>query len=82
MVVAEGGVILDVLCKNRYTLIKQSSNSRITCMQYSQKNFMRIIGNDQKNKADVIDTGYKVSLKSHKYVTATGSVVPQPHSCY
>ena len=29
--------------KDRYT------NSRITCMQYSQKNFMRIIGNDQKN---------------------------------
>ena len=35
--------------KDRYTLIEQSSNSRITCMQYSQKNFMRIIGNDQKN---------------------------------
>ena len=32
--------------KDRYTLIEQSSNSRITCMQ---KNFMRIIGNDQKN---------------------------------
>ena len=37
------------LAKDRYTLIEQSSNSRITCMQYSQKNFMRIIGNDQKN---------------------------------
>ena len=35
--------------KDRYTLIEQSSNSRITCMQYSQKNFMRIIGNNQKN---------------------------------
>ena len=35
--------------KDRYTLIEQSANSRITCMQYSQKNFMRIIGNDQKN---------------------------------
>ena len=35
--------------KDRYTLIEQSSNSRITCMQYSQKNFMRIIGNDQQN---------------------------------
>ena len=46
---AERGAILDVLCKNRYTLIEQSSNSRITCMLYSQKNFMRIIGNDQKN---------------------------------
>ena len=32
-----------------YTLIEQSSNSRITCMQYSQKNFIRIIGNDHKN---------------------------------
>ena len=32
--------------KDRYTLIEQSSN---TCIQYSQKNFMRIIGNDQKN---------------------------------
>ena len=31
--------------KDRYTLIEQSSNSRITCMQYSQKTFMRIIGN-------------------------------------
>ena len=50
MVVAEGGAILDVLCqKDRYTLIEQSFNSRINCMQYSQKNFMRIIGNDQKN---------------------------------
>ena len=49
MVVAEGGAIMDVLCKNRYTLIEQSSNSRITCTQYSRKNFMRIIGNDQKN---------------------------------
>ena len=38
-----------ILQKVRYTLIEQSSNSRITCMQYSQKNFMRIIGNDQKN---------------------------------
>ena len=35
--------------KDRYTLIEQSYNSKITCMQYSQKNFMRIIGNDQKN---------------------------------
>ena len=35
--------------KDRYTLLEQSSNYRITCMQYSQKNFMRIIGNDQKN---------------------------------
>ena len=35
--------------KDRYTLIEQSSNSRITCMQHGQKNFMRIIGNDQKN---------------------------------
>ena len=35
--------------KDRYTLIEQSSNYRITCMQYSQKNFMRIIGNGQKN---------------------------------
>ena len=32
--------------KDRYTLIEQSSNSS---MQYSQKNFMRILGNDQKN---------------------------------
>ena len=32
--------------------------------------------------ADVIDTGYEVSLKCHKYVTATGSVVLQPHSRY
>ena len=47
MVVAEGG---DVLCqKDQYTLIEQSLNSSITCMQYSQKNFMKIIGNDQKN---------------------------------
>ena len=39
-----------MLCqKDLYTLIEQSFNSRITCMQYSQKNFMRIIGNDQKN---------------------------------
>ena len=35
--------------KDLYTLIEQSSNYRITCMQYSQKNFMRIIGNEQKN---------------------------------
>ena len=35
--------------KDRYTLIEQSPNSRITCMQYSQKNFMRMIGNEQKN---------------------------------
>ena len=35
--------------KDRYTLIEQSSNYRITCMQYSQKNFMIIIGNEQKN---------------------------------
>ena len=33
--------------KDLYTLIEQSSNSRITCMQCSQKNFMRIIGNDR-----------------------------------
>ena len=32
--------------QDRYTLTEQSSNSRITCMQYSQKNFM---SNDQKN---------------------------------
>ena len=39
-----------MLCqKDRYTLIEQSFNSKITCMQYSQKNFMRTIGNDQKN---------------------------------
>ena len=37
------------LQKDRYTLIEQSPKSRITCMQYSQKNFMRIIGNDQRN---------------------------------
>ena len=35
--------------KDRYTLIEQSSNYKIICMQHSQKNFMRIIGNDQKN---------------------------------
>ena len=35
--------------KDQYNLIEQSSNCRITCMQYSQKNFMRIIGNEQKN---------------------------------
>ena len=35
--------------KNPYTLIEQSANSRTTCMQHSQDNFMRIIGNDQKN---------------------------------
>ena len=35
--------------KDRYTLIEQSSNYRITFMQYSQRNFMRIIGNEQKN---------------------------------
>ena len=42
---------MHVLCQkiDIATLIEQSSNSRITCMQYSQKNFMRIIGNDQKN---------------------------------
>ena len=50
MVVAEGGAILDVLCKRLiFTLIEQSPKSRITCMQYSQKNFMTIIGNEQKN---------------------------------
>ena len=39
-----------MLCqKDGYTLIEQSFNFRITCMQYSQKNFMKIIGNDQKN---------------------------------
>ena len=43
MVVAEGGATLDVLCKNLYTLIEQSVNSRITCMQHSQENFMRIV---------------------------------------
>ena len=47
IVVAEGGAIAQP--KDRYTLIEQSFNSRITCMQHSQKNFMRIIGNDQKN---------------------------------
>ena len=35
--------------KDRYNLIEQSSNSRIICMQHSQKNFMKIIANDQKN---------------------------------
>ena len=36
--------------KDRYTLIEQSSDSRITCMQYSQKEFYENkIGNDQKN---------------------------------
>ena len=38
--------------KDQYTLIEQTSNSRVprvTCMQHSKKNFMRIIGNDQKN---------------------------------
>ena len=35
--------------KDRYILIEKSYNFRITYMQYSQKNFMRIIGNDQKN---------------------------------
>ena len=45
MVVAEG--FTGWLCqKDQYTLIEQSFNSRITCMQYSQKN---LIGNDQKN---------------------------------
>ena len=34
--------------KDRYILIAQSSNYRITCIQYSQKNFMRIVGNEQK----------------------------------
>ena len=48
--VVEGGAIFDVLCqKNRYTLIEQLFNSIVTCMQYSQKYFMRIIGNNQKN---------------------------------
>ena len=52
--VVEGGAILDVLYqKDRYTLIEQSFNSIITCMQYSQKNFMRIIGNDQKNNGQI-----------------------------
>ena len=47
-----------MLCqKDRYTLIEQSFNSRITCMQYSQKNFMRIIGNDQKNNGQ---NGWKI----------------------
>ena len=49
MVVAEGGAIWMCSAKDRYTLIEQSYNSRITCMQHSQKNFMRIIGNDLKN---------------------------------
>ena len=49
MVMAEGGAIGCALPKDRYTLIEQSFNSRITCMQYSQKIFLRIIGNDQKN---------------------------------
>ena len=55
MVVDEGGAIY-WLCsaKDRYTLIEQSPNSRITCMQYNQKNFMRIIGNDQKNNGQNI----------------------------
>ena len=35
--------------KDRYTLIEQSSNSRSTCMPYSQRNYTGIIGNDQKN---------------------------------
>ena len=30
-------------------LIYSNRTARITCMQYSQKNVMRIIGNDQKN---------------------------------
>ena len=46
MVVAEGGAILDVLCKKS---IYSNRTARIICIQYSQKNFMRIIGNDQKN---------------------------------
>ena len=50
MVVAEGGANNNyIIAKDHYTLIEQSSNSRITCRQYSQKNFMRIIGNDQNN---------------------------------
>ena len=51
MVVAE--YIGCALQKDRYTLIEQSVNSRITCMQYSQKNFMRIISNDQKNNGQI-----------------------------
>ena len=35
--------------KDRYTLIEQSTNSKITYMQCGQKNFITIIGNDQKN---------------------------------
>ena len=56
MVVAEGGAILqlDMLCqKHRYTLMEQSFNSRITCMQYNLKIFMRIIDNDQKNNGKI-----------------------------
>ena len=49
MVVVEEELYWMALPKDRYTLIEQSFNSRITCMQYSQKNLMRIIGNDQKN---------------------------------
>ena len=54
MVVVEGGAIIGWLCqKDQYTLIEQSPNSRITCMQYSQNNLMRIIGNDQKNNGQI-----------------------------
>ena len=49
MVVAEGELYWMCSAKDQYTLIEQSSNYRITCMQYNQKNFMRIIGNEQKN---------------------------------
>ena len=50
MVVAEGGELYWMCsAKDRYTLIEQSSNYRITCMQYSQKNFMAIIGNEKRN---------------------------------
>ena len=52
MVVVEGGAILDVLCKrliysNRTVIYLQNYLHAI--IYYSQKNFMRIIGNDQKN---------------------------------
>ena len=56
MVVAEGGAILDVLCKRSIYSIEQSSNYRITCVQYSQKNFMRIIGNyNEQNFWEILE---------------------------
>ena len=53
MVMAEGGAILGALEKDQYTLIEESCNSRNTYMQYSQKNFMRVIGNVQKNNGQI-----------------------------